>query len=111
MSIGLPFTWILLDAGKLEFQERWSGLEVAAVGNSSSEVLTRLIDDRILGSELALPDGFGPCPPCDAFGLKVAHLAPHPVPSKIVVFATSAAQFLRNEPSAPGDKSTARSAL
>jgi hypothetical protein len=55
MSIGLPFTRILLDAGKLEFQERWSGLEVAAVGNSSSEVLTGLIGDGIWESELAQP--------------------------------------------------------
>jgi len=71
----LPFTWILLDAGKLEFQERWSGLEVAAVGNSSSEVLTRLIDDRILGSELALPDGFGSLSPSDACGYETTHPA------------------------------------
>ena len=60
MSIGLPFTRILHDAWKLEFQERWSGLEVAAVGNSSSEVLTGLIGDGIWGSELAQPTDLDP---------------------------------------------------
>jgi Ca2+/Na+ antiporter len=70
MSIGLPFTRILLDAGKLEFQERWSGLEVAAVGNSSSEVLTGLIGDGIWESELALSDWFGSCIQVMLVGMK-----------------------------------------
>jgi hypothetical protein len=60
MSIGLPFTRIPLDAGKLEFQERWSRLEVAAVGHS---LRNSLLDDRRrhLGVGAGPADGFGSC--------------------------------------------------
>jgi hypothetical protein len=60
MSIGLPFTRILHDAGKLEFQERWSGLEVAAVGHPLRKSL-RADRRRHLGVGAGPADGFGSC--------------------------------------------------
>ena len=59
MSIGLPFTRILHDAWKLEFQERWSGLEVAAVGHPLRKSL-RADRRRHWGSELAQPTDSDP---------------------------------------------------
>jgi len=60
MSIGLPFTRILHDAGKLEFQEWVSGLEVAAVGHPLRKSL-RADRRRHLGVGAGPADGFGSC--------------------------------------------------
>jgi len=60
MSIGLPFTRIPLDAWKLEFQKRWSGLEVAAVGHPLRKPL-QADRRRHWGSELVLPTDSDPC--------------------------------------------------
>jgi hypothetical protein len=43
--------------------------------------------------------------------VRVFSPALHAAPSKIVAFAIFGAKFLRNKQSAPGDKSTAKSAL
>jgi hypothetical protein len=60
MSIGLPFTRIPLDAWKLEFQERWFGLEVAAVGHPLRKSL-RADRRRHLGVGAGPADGIGSC--------------------------------------------------
>jgi hypothetical protein len=69
MSIGLPFTWILHDAGKLEFQERWYGWRSLRLGILIGGPYG-LIGDGIWGSELAQPTDSDPCLQVMLVGMK-----------------------------------------